>query len=260
VSDWLAWSQGDLVKALKWTSAALQVDPRSLEVYERRADFLLTLGMVRETRALYEQARVATQQEEAIDIDLAKLAFYEGGAVSLSAYLAAHRLDQSEHSRTLTQAAYLHLMLGEATTARALMSRAAQAADFDGSRLNDPWLARWGQSEQLILAVTELQTGESAIGTRHLQDIATQLERLIAAGEERNGIYALKAQVLALLGDADGAMNALQRAADLGWRYAWWAQHEPYLEALWSRRDFRAVMSRVQAANDRMRTELAQQR
>jgi TolB-like protein/DNA-binding winged helix-turn-helix (wHTH) protein len=256
VSDWLAWSQGDLVQALKWTAAGLNVAPQDIDLYERRADFLLTLGLAAEARALYGQAREATHRDETIDIGLAQVAFYEGGPAALRAHLAASRLEASEHAKTLIQAAYFHLLLGESAAARQLLTRAIHATDFDPNRLNDPWFARWGQSEQLILAATELQSGDTINGAQHLQEIADRLDRLMAAGEERNGIYALKAEVLALRGDPDGAMVALRRAADLGWRYSWRAQHEPYLAALWARSDFRDVIARVDAANRRMRSEL----
>jgi TolB-like protein/Tfp pilus assembly protein PilF len=256
VSARLAWTQGDLVEASNWTAAALKVDPHDIDLYQRRADFLLTLGLAPEARALYEQARLATQNDEAVNVGLAQVAFYEGGAGALRAHLAATKLDDSDHARTLIQAAYFRLLLSEAPAARQLLARAMQAPDFDAHRLNDPWFARWGKSDQLILAVAELQSGESVDAARHLREIEEQLDQLIAAGEEQNGIYALKAEVLALRGDSDGAMRALNRAAELGWRYSWWAQREPYLAALWPRSDFRAVIARVDAANRRMRSEL----
>jgi hypothetical protein len=187
---------------------------------------------------------------------LAQTAFYEGGAAALRTHLAATKLDESEHSRPLIQAAYFHLLLGEAPLARQLMTRAMQAPDFDATRLNNPWSARWGQSDQLILADAELQSGDSVAAAKHLQGIADLVDRLIAAGEERNGVYALKAEVLALRGDSQGAMQALNRAAELGWRYAWWAEREPYFSALRPRSDFRAVIARVNTINDRMRSEV----
>ena len=88
------------------------------------------------------------------------------------------------------------------------------------------------------------------------QPLADLLERLIAAGEERNGIYALRAEILAMRGDAQGAMRDLNRAAELGWRYSWWAQHEPYFTALRPRTDFRALIARIDSINDRMRSEV----
>jgi TolB-like protein/DNA-binding winged helix-turn-helix (wHTH) protein/Tfp pilus assembly protein PilF len=260
VSARLAWVQGDLIEASNWTVAALKVDPHDIDLYQRRADFLLTLGLAPEAREVYEQARVATRNDEAVNVGLAQVAFYEGGAGALRAHLAATKLDESDHARTLIQAAYYHLLLGEAPVARQLMTRAMQAADFDATRLNAPWYARWGKSDQIILAEAELQSGESDAGMRHLQEIAQQLDRLIGSGEEQGGIYALKAQVLALSGDPDGAMRALNRAAELGWRYSWWAEREPYFAALWPRSDFRAVMTRVDAANRRMRAQLHPER
>jgi tetratricopeptide (TPR) repeat protein len=212
--------------------------------------------MTREARDLFDQAQAATQSDEEISAELARVAFYEGGTVALHERLIATKLDESDHSRTLIQTAYYHLLLGEPSTARQLMARAMQASDFDASRLNGPWAARWGKSDQLILAVAELQTGDSAAAARHLQEISDELDRLIAAGEERNGIYALKAEVLSLRGDTEGAMSALNRAAELGWRYSWWAEHEPYFVALRQRSDFRAVIARVDAANRRMHAEL----
>jgi transcriptional activator of cad operon len=255
-STWLAWTQGDLVEALKWSALALKVDPRNIDLYQRRADFLLTLGMAAEARQTYEQARTATNDDEAVNIGLAQTAFYEGGATSLRSQMTATKLDESAHARTLIHGARFHLLLGEAAQARQLMTRAMQAPDFDTGRFNGPWVARWGQSDQLILADAELQSGDSAAAAKHLQEIADLLDRLTAAGEERNGIYALRAAILALRGDTQGAMRALNRAADLGWRYSWWAEREPYFAALRPRSDFRALMARINSLNDRMRSEV----
>jgi hypothetical protein len=134
--------------------------------------------------------------------------------------------------------------------------RAMQASDFETSKLDTPWFARLGMSDQLVLATAELQTGQSVAAAHHLQEIGQQLDRLLAAGEEMYGIYSLKAEVLALSGDAEGAMQALNRAADLGWRDDWLAQREPSFAALWPRSDFRALMLRVDAADRRMRSQL----
>jgi TolB-like protein/DNA-binding winged helix-turn-helix (wHTH) protein/Tfp pilus assembly protein PilF len=255
-STWLAWTQGDLVEAMNWNASALKDDPHNIDLYQRRADFLLTLGMPADARQTYEQARTATGNDEAVNIGLAQTAFYEGGASALRSQLSTAKLDESVHARTLIHAARFHLLLGEASQARQLMTRAMQAPDFDPGRFNGPWVARWGQSDQLILANAELLSGDSAAAAKHLQEIADLLERLMAAGEERNGIYALRAEILALRGDEQGAMRDLNRAADLGWRYSWWAEHEPYFAVLRPRPDFRALIARVGSINDRMRSEL----
>jgi transcriptional activator of cad operon len=254
VSEWLAWSQGDLVQALSWNAAVLKSDPKSLALYERRADFLLTLGMPEDARKVFEQAGQETQSDEAVNIGLARVAFYERGTDALRAKIATARLDDSPHARTLIDTAYLHLLLGEADAANKLMARAMRAYDFDAGGLNSAWFARWGQSDQLVLAVAEQRAGDSVAGTQHLQEISDLLERLILADEERYGIYALKAEVLALKGDADGAMKALNRAVNLGWRRSWWAEREPYFASLRNRSDFRALIARVDGMNRTMRS------
>jgi len=252
VSEWLASSQGDLVQALKWNAAALKQGPHSLDRYERRGDYLLTLGLAPEARAVFEQAREATHDEEAANVGLARVSYFVGGADALRAQIAAAKLDESQHARILFDTAHLHLLLGEAAAARRLTTRAMQASDFDATRLNSPWFARWGISDQLILAVVEQQSGDSVACAQHLHELAELLDRLLTAGEERHGIYALKAEVLALQGDPDGAMEALNRAFHLGWRDSWWARHEPYFAGMNSRTDFRALMARVDAVNQSM--------
>jgi len=254
-SMWLAVSQGDLVQALNWSTPVVKADSQSVASYEVKADLLLTLGYADEAQALYEQARAITHNDEAIDIDLSRLAFYESGADALRAHLAACNVERSEHARILLDAAYLRLLLGEAGPALQLMTRAQQAPDFDPSRLNSPWYARMGVSDQLVLAEAELRTGGSETGTRHLQQISDLLDRMMAAGEERFGIYTLKAQILALNGNSAGAMQALNHAVDLGWRASWWARREPGLMSLWSRRDFQALMIRVDEIDLHMRGE-----
>jgi len=80
---------------------------------------------------------------------------------------------------------------------------------------------------------------------------------LTAAGMRRHGVYELQAQVAALRGDADGAMRALQRAADQGWREVWFAEREPYFASLRERADFHALLERLRADNETNARQLA---
>lgn len=256
VSEWLAWSQGDLVQALSWNSAALKADPGGIELYRRRAEFLLGLGLPSAARAVLEQARVATHDPESVDAGLARVVFVADGPDALRAHLAATHLEDSQRSRTLIEAAWLRVLLGEIPAARALMMRAMQAPDFDTAQLNSPWRARWGESDQLLLAYLERTSGASVAGEQHLGELGQLLNRLAANGEERFGIFALKAEMLALDGRAEDAMQALGRAFDLGWRDSWRAQHEPYFDALRGRDDFRALLTRTEAANRRLQAML----
>lgn len=255
-SAWLAYSEGDVAKAIHWGRRALSSDPRDVAAYERVADYFLTVGESSAARATYDQARAATHDEARVQIGLAGVAFFERGPAGLKAQLASGGLERFTDARTLIDRAYLHLLLGESSTAMDLMHRAMAAPDFDASRLNSPWYARWGQSDLLILAAAELMSGRQQEGLSHLQQIAQLLDRLIDDGEERGGIYALQAQVLAMQGKNDEAMGALARAVDLGWRAAWLAEHEPYLASLSARSDFQLLVARVEQANRRSRAQL----
>jgi hypothetical protein len=59
----------------------------------------------------------------------------------------------------------------------------------------------------------------------------------------------VRADALGLLGDADGAMRALHRAVDSGWRSARLARRDPYLAQLVGRDDFMELMRRVDRLN-----------
>jgi tetratricopeptide (TPR) repeat protein len=173
----------------------------------------------------------------------------------LRAHLASTRLDDSTRARHLIQVAYLHALAGDVALAHQSIAHARAAPDFNEAALNDPWNARWGESDLLIVALCESQAGEREDAARHLRQIAQMLDQEISDGSERFGIYALQAQVLALRGDADAAMRALTKAAALGWRRSWWAQREPYFATLRARADFRALLARVDAGNRQLRLE-----
>jgi TolB-like protein/DNA-binding winged helix-turn-helix (wHTH) protein len=255
-SSWLEWSQGHLQEALQWNALAINVAPDDYTFYEFRADLFLTLGLPKAARKAYEEELAATMHQEDTDLGLAFVVYYESGPEALRAYLPTTRLDASQHSRTLIQDAYLHVLAQDPAGAKSLVTRALSAADFDSARMNDPWFARWGDSDLMRIAVCELQAGERDAGLTHLQQLTDVLNQLLGAGQRRFQIYALQAEVSALRGDPDGAMQALSKAAAMGWRRAWWAEHEPFFAQLRTRSDFRALIARVDASNRELRAQL----
>jgi hypothetical protein len=205
-----------------------------------------------------EKARSATDDQEGVATALADVAYYEGGAAALQTYLAATHLADSPHSATLLQLAYLKLIAADATAAKALAERALAAPDYIAQELGDPWnIARWGISDDLNLALIEMRTGDEAAAARRLDSISATLDELVRNGEKRFGVDEVRATVLANRGNGDAAMQALTRAAGLGWRRSWWAQREPDLAAIRTRPDFRALVSRVDQSNSQLRAALA---
>jgi hypothetical protein len=104
--------------------------------------------------------------------------------------------------------------------------------------------------------MVELQNGDKPSAMRRLDAVSAMLDQLVRNGDKRYGVDELRATVLALRGDGDGAMVSLSRAADLGWRRAWWAEREPDLSTLWTRSDFRALMTRVNESNAELRKKV----
>jgi hypothetical protein len=62
-------------------------------------------------------------------------------------------------------------------------------------------------------------------------------------------MYELQAQLAAMRGDADAAMQAMRRAVALGWSSVWQAEHQPYFESIRTRSDFRALLDATRARN-----------
>jgi transcriptional activator of cad operon len=257
-TSWLMAAQGRLDEALKWNDLALKAAPDVLETYTERVTILLTLGFPQRARQTLELARVQTKQEEAVNQALAEVAYQEGGADALRAHLVATRLEESPYAQTLFAAAYNRLLVGDTAAAAQSIQRALKAADFSAGALGDPWDAsRYGHSNELTMAMVELQTGDKVSAMRHLDALSAMLDHLVQAGERRFGVDELRAAVLALRGDGDGAMRSLTIAAEKGWRRSWWAAREPDLSSLWARDDFRALITRVNRSNADLAAKIA---
>jgi transcriptional activator of cad operon len=256
-SSWLDWERGHIDDALKWNALALKLSPNELDLYKDRNLLLLTLGLNSAARATLEQARTAANDADSIAVRLAQVSYYEGGASALRAQIDATDIAASTHADTLMLAAHLELLLNDAPTAKRMLDRALAAPDLDPSTLDHPWRERQGESSELTMAIVELQTGDRAAAGQRLDALGRSIDRMMADGVERYGAYKLRAEVLALRGDADGAMQALRHAADLGWRGSIEAVHDPAFAALRSRADFRSLIERIDDVNLQMQRKFA---
>jgi TolB-like protein/DNA-binding winged helix-turn-helix (wHTH) protein/tetratricopeptide (TPR) repeat protein len=259
VTSWLAAAQGKLDEALRWNQLAIEAAPDVFQLYNERSMWFLIVGVPTRAREALQRAQSATNEQDGIAIALAEVAFYEGGPPALQAHLSAARLGASPHSGTLLLAAYYQLLAADVTAARTLAERALKSPDYSAADLGNPWnISRWGHSDELTLALIDMRTGNEAAAASRLGSIAATLDDLVRNGEKRFGVDEVRATVLALRGDPEGAVRSLTRAAELGWRRSWWAQREPDLSTIWTRNDFRALMSRVDQSNSELRARIAQ--
>jgi transcriptional activator of cad operon len=255
-TSWLDWARGRIDDALKWNGLAIKASPDEFDLYDDRANLLLTLGLTAEARRSLEEARSATGSEERVAVRLAQLSYYEGGESALRAEMAASHVESSKHADTLFLAAHEELMLHDPATARRLLAQALAAPDLVPRALDDPWYERQGESEDVVFALAELGAGERDSAQRRLDALLARLDRLGQGGVERYGVYKLRAAALTLRGDLDGAMSALRRAADMGWHEATQAVHDPVFAPLQSRNDFQLLIGRVQGEDLQMRSRI----
>jgi eukaryotic-like serine/threonine-protein kinase len=252
VSSDLEEARGRLVEALRWNSAALARSADAQDMYAQRGHLLLKLGLAEQARESYDTAAVATGNANASpwlsSVGLTT-AYAAGGLESLHQRIAAQRLADASDPGVLFELASVELLAGEPQAARKFADRALASPELRPDDLASPWLARTGRSYLLIAAAAHRATGDAAGAAQQLAALTALLDRLTATGMRRHGVYELQAQVAALRGDAEGAMRALERAADQGWRGVWLAEREPYFVALRPRADFRALLDRVRADN-----------
>jgi transcriptional activator of cad operon len=256
-SSWLDWERGRIDDALKWNALAVKLSPNEFDLYKDRNSLLQTLGLTAAARTTLEQARGAANNADSVAVRLAQISYYEGGVSALRAQIAATGIAASTHADTLLLAAHLELLLDDAPTAKQMLDRALAAPDLDQSTLDHPWRERQGESSELTMAIAQLRMRDRASAELRLVALGKSLDRLVADGVERYGVYKLRAQVLALRGDADGAMRALRHAADLGWRESIDAEHDPALGSLQSRSDFRSLIERTGKDDLQMRQKFS---
>ncbi|MFI4869885.1 MAG: winged helix-turn-helix domain-containing tetratricopeptide repeat protein [Steroidobacterales bacterium] len=248
-SSWLEWARGRIDAALKWNELALKASPNEFTLYKDRSNLLLSLGLAAAARTTLEQARAIAPNQEAVAVRLARVSYYQGGTPALRSQLSNAHFDASKHADTLLLAARLQLLLHDAAAAKRLLEQALAAPDLGRDTLDNAWIEREGDSNELTMAISELWTDDRASALRRLDALAGRLALMMQAGIERYGVYELRAELLALRGDADGAMFALHRAADLGWRDVLQAEHDPAFASLRARSDYRVLIERLNQQN-----------
>jgi transcriptional activator of cad operon len=239
---------GRLAEALRLTEQAILRSPGVLYSYADRGRWLLSLGQVERLRDNDAAAAGKTDSDvHLMWIDLVSR-YANGDAAGLRQLLDANRA--TNDSSVLFVLARAELLAGDDQAARALVDKALSSPELTSEDLASPWEARTGSSALLVTAVALQATGDAAGARARLDQLTGLLDRLIAAGMRRHGVYELQAQVAALRGKPEDAINALQHAADLGWRDVWLAEHEPFFAALRGRADFDALLSTVRARNE----------
>jgi transcriptional activator of cad operon len=257
-SSWLDWARGRPADALHWNELALRVSSDVPDIYDDRANLLLSINLPAQARAVLQRAGKIAPDDPHLALRLAEVSLYEGGVSALREQLARVRLAAAPDATTLIRAAHLQLLAGDVPAARALLARIKPPEGKPGPPdLNRPWYVRQGESGELTAALVDLAAGDHATAERRLSHLSSVLAQMHDAGLERYGLYTLQAQVLAAQGDSNRALEALEHAAALGWRATSEVEHDPALATLQQRGDFQALLQRLEGDTAAVRTQEA---
>ena len=251
VTSWLENGRGDLLESLRWSSEAARLAPSDAAPAFYRIDLMLKLRLVEQAR---EALRNMVSADEArMQLMRANVELAEHGPAGLRAYLDDSGTAALSSPSVGLDAMRVYHIAGDLTKARQALDALRTAPGYQEINLFDTEQIRVDHSSALICAGVLLETGDRAEGLRLLDALDALLDRLEKNGWANHGLDSIRAQSLAMRGQGDAAMRALQRAVVRGWRNAPNAQTDPYLSSLWQRDDFRELMREVEARNAEMR-------
>jgi len=253
VSSQLEAARGRFEEAFKWNGMALERGADLAEINAERASWLVQLGMLSEAGHAYARSLAANPDATRRNVSIANAgtvaAFAAGGTQGLRGFVRANGLADSDDPLMMLELANAELLAEDVRQARVYVDRALASPALLPEDLSSPFAARVGFSYLPMVATVLRGTGDEAGARKQLDELAKVLDQLTAAGVDTYGLHALKAQLSALRGKSDEAMNSLRRAASLGWADAWLAERQPYFQSLRSRVDFRELLATVRARN-----------
>jgi hypothetical protein len=249
---------------LRWNEVAMKRGSDMASIQGERALWLITLGLVEDAGRAFLRARALNAQAARHNTSLlyagSLAAIDAGGAAGLRGFVRDNDLGNADAPAQLLQLANAALFAGDAAFAGEFVDRALASPALKPEDLASPWQASGGYSDLLVLATVLRARGDVAGADARLVELGALLDRMRDAGVQSHGMYFVRAGLDAMQGRPEQAMAALQRAVQLGWRDAWVAERQPFLESLRTRDDFRDVLAAVHARNAataaRLRTRL----
>jgi TolB-like protein/DNA-binding winged helix-turn-helix (wHTH) protein len=221
VTAWIARAQGKTDEAIQWLDAARKLAPRDTYLAEQKIALLLTQGKTTEARAVLRE--LAEDNSFFGAARESPIIYVDGGAEAIKAWLLERDMaDKAGTGAELAELARLQLIGGDAAAARATLAHAERILPLSTADMFDASQIRFEYSAALIRANIELQGGGDQ---SKAADILKRFDRMLATyednGGEHFGLYALRAESLALQGKMDEAQEALNTAWKSGWRATW---------------------------------------
>lgn len=229
---WVARAQGQTAEALQWIEAARKLAPTEVSLASQEIELLLTLRRVADARAVAD--KLPADSNFAAAARVGGVVFAERGPAALKTWIAENKIaGRAVTSSELVDLAWLQFIAGDAPAARATLAHSERLLPLSSADLYDGSQIRHGYSAALLHAGIELKGGgDRAKALQMLVKLDALLDRYEDNGGTHFGLYTMRAESLGLQGKTHEAEAALKTAWARGWRGAWRARQEPYLQGV----------------------------
>jgi TolB-like protein/DNA-binding winged helix-turn-helix (wHTH) protein/Tfp pilus assembly protein PilF len=230
-TSWIARARGNTEEAMKWIDRARALAPADASLADQKIDLLLTLGRIADARAVFralanDGAFFSMARE-------ANLVYAEGGASALAPWLVEHEVAKAAATGAeLAELAFLQIRGGDAAAARATLAHAERILPLSAADLFDGSQIRHMYSAALIHASIATAGGDAIQAKELLSKLDGMLDRYEANGGKHYGVYALRAESLAMQGKKKEAQAALKTAWERGWRATWRMRRDPHFAGI----------------------------
>ncbi len=218
---WISRAQGKTDEALQWLDAAYKLRPQDTYLGDQRIEQLLVKGKIAEARAVW---RALPDGDSFFGVARESPIIYaEGGRDAIKAWLADRGMaNKAASGAEFAELARLQYIGGDAVAARATLAHAERILPLSTADMFDGGQIRFEYSAALVRAGIELQGGgDKAKAAEILRKFDHVLDTYENNGGRHFGLYALRAESLALQGRMREAQESLNVAWKNGWRATW---------------------------------------
>lgn len=243
-----AYAQGDTEGAIRGYRQALKNSPERIDLRSQLAILYLDLGRSQEAAAAYPSVARTHAEFNPVELQRARWWIAKSDFEGLGKHLDQLPLQATLNANDLLDAAMLELVAGKPGAAQALSQRVTSEPGFNLTRqIENIWLARWGNSDGVALALVAESAGDHASAEKYLHYTSAFLDRLQRDQFRAHGVEYLRGRVLAMRGHREQAIEALRKARDAGWRSAWWMRADPALVSLRQQPAFIELVNAIEA-------------
>ncbi|MFY7867548.1 winged helix-turn-helix domain-containing protein [Roseateles sp.] len=251
----IGFARGRLDEAVQGYRQALMIKPKDAYFWDQLAWIYLDLGMIEEARQAFAQFQAQSPQPVWAQVSAARLWVCAQDRPALSKAVDALPV-QSKERDAVIETALLRLLLGQPEQAYKTLSSVIGLVLADPVPLYDDWSTFLGQHAWLDVAAIYCATERREQAEPFLEQASSFIERYAKQGNVWHAIGYHRARIAAMRGQPEAALAALEDAVRLGWRRGWWLAQDPALQSLRELPRFKAVLARIDQANQAQRSKL----